>query len=125
MALPDEEEKILDYWDSIEIIKLTLEAKKPKGKNYFTEGPPTANGLPGVHHVYSRSVKDIILRFKFMEGYWVPRKAGWDTHGLPVELEIEKELGLKTKKDILDYGIDNFNKKCRSISISLVNLNNC
>jgi len=113
MTLPEEEQKILDYWDSIDIIKLILEAKKPLGNYYFTEGPPTANGLPGVHHVYSRSIKDIILRFKFMEGYWVPRKAGWDTHGLPVEIEIEKELGLKTKKDILDYGIDNFNKKCR------------
>ncbi len=113
MTLPEEEQKILEYWDSINIIKLILEAEKPLGRYEFTEGPPTANGLPGVHHVYSRSVKDIILRFKFMEGFWVPRKAGWDTHGLPVELEIEKELGLQTKKDILDYGIDNFNKKCR------------
>ena len=111
MSLPEEEQKILDYWDSISIIKLILEAKKPLGRYQFTEGPPTANGLPGIHHVYARSIKDIILRFKFMEGYWVPRKAGWDTHGLPVELEVEKELGLKTKKDILDYGIDNFNKK--------------
>ncbi|MHA1291898.1 MAG: isoleucine--tRNA ligase [Promethearchaeota archaeon] len=113
MSLPEEEKKILEYWDSISIIKLILDASKPKGRFQFTEGPPTANGLPGIHHVYSRSVKDIILRFKFMEGYWVPRKAGWDTHGLPVELEIEKELGLKTKKDILDYGIANFNQKCR------------
>jgi len=113
MTLPEEEQKILDYWDSIDIIKLVLDAKKPLGKYEFTEGPPTANGLPGVHHVYSRSVKDIILRFKFMEGYWVPRKAGWDTHGLPVEIEIEKKLGLKSKKDIVEYGIDNFNKKCR------------
>lgn len=113
MTLPEEEEKILDYWDSISIIKLILDVKKPKGKFEFTEGPPTANGLPGVHHVYARSIKDIILRFKFMEGYWVPRKAGWDTHGLPVELEVEKELGLKTKKDILEYGIDKFNEKCR------------
>lgn len=113
MTLPEEEEKILDYWDSIEIIKIILDAKKPKGRFQFTEGPPTANGLPGIHHVYARSIKDIILRFKFMEGYWVPRKAGWDTHGLPVELEIEKKLGLNTKKDILDYGIDNFNKQCR------------
>ncbi|MFX1443329.1 MAG: isoleucine--tRNA ligase [Promethearchaeota archaeon] len=113
MTLPEEEQKILEYWDSISIIKLILEAEKPLGRYQFTEGPPTANGLPGIHHVYSRSIKDIILRFKFMEGYWVPRKAGWDTHGLPVELEIEKELGLKTKKDILDYGIDKFNKKCR------------
>ncbi len=113
MTLPDEEQKILNYWDSISIIKLILDAKKPKGRFQFTEGPPTANGLPGIHHVYGRSIKDIILRFKFMEGYWVPRKAGWDTHGLPVELEVEKALGFKTKKDILDYGIDKFNQKCR------------
>ncbi|MFX0186821.1 MAG: isoleucine--tRNA ligase [Candidatus Hodarchaeota archaeon] len=113
MSLAEEEEKILEYWDSINIIKLIIEAKKPLGRYEFTEGPPTANGLPGVHHVYARSIKDIILRFKFMEGYWVPRKAGWDTHGLPVELEVEKELGLKIKKDILDYGIDKFNDKCR------------
>ncbi len=113
MDLASEEQKILDYWDSISILDLVLKAKKPKGRYQFTEGPPTANGLPGVHHVYSRSIKDIIIRFKFMEGYWVSRKAGWDTHGLPVELEIEKELGLNKKKDILDYGIKNFNDKCR------------
>ncbi|MFO8020529.1 MAG: isoleucine--tRNA ligase [Promethearchaeia archaeon] len=114
MNLPEEEQKILDYWSDISILELIINADKPKGRYQFTEGPPTANGLPGIHHVYSRSIKDIILRFKFMEGYWVPRKAGWDTHGLPVELEIEKELGLKTKKDIVDYGIAEFNEKCKS-----------
>ncbi|MHA1726133.1 MAG: isoleucine--tRNA ligase [Promethearchaeota archaeon] len=113
MNLASEEEKILQYWDDIAILDLVLNAKKPKGRFQFTEGPPTANGLPGVHHVYSRSVKDIIIRFKFMEGYWVTRKAGWDTHGLPVELEVEKELGINTKKEILDYGIKQFNDKCR------------
>ncbi len=113
MPLPEEELKILEYWDSISIIKLILGAKKPKGRFQFTEGPPTANGMPGIHHVYARSIKDIVLRYKFMDGYWVPRKAGWDTHGLPVELEVEKALNLSTKKDILDYGIENFNKKCR------------
>ena len=66
MALPEEEQKILDYWDSIDILKLILSAKKPLGIYEFTEGPPTANGLPGIHHVYSRSVKDIIMRFKFI-----------------------------------------------------------
>ncbi|MFX1260346.1 MAG: class I tRNA ligase family protein, partial [Promethearchaeota archaeon] len=113
MNLAKEEEKILEYWDSISIIKLMLNAKKPKGRFQFTEGPPTANGLPGVHHVYARAIKDIIIRFKFMNNFWVSRKPGWDAHGLPVEIEIEKELGLKTKKDILDYGIDKFNEKCR------------
>ena len=113
MSIPEEEKKILEYWDSISIISLILDAKKPKGRFQFTEGPPTANGLPGIHHVYARSIKDIIMRYKFMCGYWVPRKAGWDTHGLPVEIEVEKQLGLRTKKDILDYGIANFNEKCR------------
>ncbi|MFX1396092.1 MAG: isoleucine--tRNA ligase [Promethearchaeota archaeon] len=113
MPFPEEELKILEYWDSISILKLLLDAKKPKGRFQFTEGPPTANGKPGIHHVYARSIKDIIIRYKFMDGYWVPRKAGWDTHGLPVELEVEKELNLSTKKDILNYGINNFNKKCR------------
>ncbi len=113
MTLPEEEKKILEYWDSISMIDLVLKAKKEKGRFQFTEGPPTANGLPGIHHVYSRSIKDIILRYRFMEGYHVPRKAGWDTHGLPVELEVEKELHFTKKKDILDYGIDKFNKKCK------------
>nr|MDO8117219.1 class I tRNA ligase family protein [Candidatus Sigynarchaeota archaeon] len=113
MTLPDEEAKILEYWDSISMIDLVLNAKKAKGRFQFTEGPPTANGLPGIHHVYSRSIKDIILRYKFMDDYYVPRKAGWDTHGLPVELEVEKELGFTKKKDILDFGIGKFNAKCK------------
>nr|MDO8110923.1 class I tRNA ligase family protein [Candidatus Sigynarchaeota archaeon] len=98
MTLPEDESKILDYWDSISINTLILNAKKPKGRFQFTEGPPTANGLPGIHHVYSRSIKDIIMRYKFMDGYWVQRKAGWDTHGLPVELEVEKALKFTKKK---------------------------
>jgi len=71
----------------------------------FYEGPPTANGRPGIHHVLSRVFKDVILRYRTMKGYYVPRRAGWDTHGLPVELEVEKELGFKSKKDIEEYGI--------------------
>src|SRR3990167_6675688 len=79
----------------------------------FYEGPPTANGKPGVHHVISRVFKDIIPRFKTMQGYHVDRKGGWDTHGLPVELEVEKQLGFKNKLDIEAYGIEAFNQKCR------------
>ncbi len=108
-----EEEKIIEYWKSIDIINKLKSAKKPKGLFSFTEGPPTANGKPGVHHVLSRSMKDIILRYRFMKGYWIPRKAGWDTHGLPVEIEVEKELGLHSKKEVLKYGIAEYNKKCR------------
>src|SRR4030067_3550660 len=80
----------------------------------FYEGPPTANGKPGVHHVISRVFKDVIARYKTMKGYYAPRKAGWDTHGLPVELEIEKKLGFTSKADIENYGIDKFNALCRN-----------
>ena len=79
----------------------------------FYEGPPTANGEPGIHHVISRTIKDLVCRYKTMQGYRVERKAGWDTHGLPVELEVEKELGLNSKPKIEEYGIEKFNAKCR------------
>ncbi len=79
----------------------------------FYEGPPTANGLPGSHHVLSRVFKDIFPRFKTMRGYQVPRKAGWDCHGLPVELEVERRLGIDGKEQIEDYGVAKFNALCR------------
>ena len=109
--LPKLEEKILAFWDEHKVFEKSLEQKE---KEYvFYEGPPTANGRPGVHHILSRAFKDIIPRFKTMQGYRVPRKAGWDTHGLPVEIEVEKQLGLKSKKEIEAYGIKQFNEKCR------------
>ncbi|HBE76911.1 MAG TPA: hypothetical protein DDW65_03900, partial [Firmicutes bacterium] len=79
----------------------------------FYEGPPTANGKPGIHHVLARTLKDTICRYKTMQGYQVHRKAGWDTHGLPVEIEVEKQLGISSKPEIEAYGIEAFNKKCR------------
>ena len=79
----------------------------------FYEGPPTANGRPGLHHVWARVFKDLYPRFQTMRGHDVPRKGGWDCHGLPVELEVEKELGLATKHEIEAYGIDEFNQRCR------------
>ncbi|OGZ28664.1 MAG: hypothetical protein A2931_03625 [Candidatus Niyogibacteria bacterium RIFCSPLOWO2_01_FULL_45_48] len=107
------ETEILEYWQKNKIFEQTL-AKTKKGKPFvFYEGPPTANGKPGIHHVEGRSFKDVILRYKTMRGFRVPRVAGWDTHGLPVEVEVEKELGLKSKKEIEEYGIEAFNKKCR------------
>ncbi len=109
----EKEEKILKYWQEKEIFKKTLEKKSPKGDFVFYEGPPTANGLPGIHHLEARAFKDAIPRYKTMLGYRVRRKGGWDTHGLPVELQVEKELGLKSKKDIEKYGIGEFNNKCR------------
>ncbi|MEA2015684.1 MAG: isoleucine--tRNA ligase [Actinomycetota bacterium] len=107
------EEKILKFWDKNNIFKKTLEKNKGKERFVFYEGPPTANGAPGVHHILSRVYKDIFPRYKTMKGYDVPRKAGWDTHGLPVELEVEKELNINSKKEIEEIGIEKFNKMCR------------
>lgn len=107
------EEEILKFWEENKIFDKTLEKEAPKGEFVFYEGPPTANGMPGIHHLESRSFKDAIPRYKTMRGYHVRRRAGWDTHGLPVEIEVEKELGFTGKKDIEEYGIEEFNKKCR------------
>jgi isoleucyl-tRNA synthetase len=110
---PKIEEDVLSFWDHERIFQKTLEKPSPRGRFVFFEGPPTANGRPGIHHIESRAFKDIVLRFRTMQGYLVERKAGWDTHGLPVELEVEKELGFTGKKDIEAFGIANFNKKCK------------
>lgn len=107
------EEKVLDFWKKNKIFEKSLDKNKDCQKFIFYEGPPTANGEPGVHHVLSRVFKDIFPRYKTMKGYNVPRKAGWDTHGLPVELEIEKKLGINSKKEIESIGIEKFNKLCR------------
>lgn len=107
------EKKILKLWKKEKVFEKSIENRK-KAKNFvFYEGPPTANGRPGIHHVLSRVYKDVICRYKTMRGFRVLRKAGWDTHGLPVELEVEKKLGLKSKKDIEKYGVAKFNKKCK------------
>ncbi|MGC9046576.1 MAG: class I tRNA ligase family protein [Minisyncoccia bacterium] len=111
--LPAIEEKILNWWEENKVFEKSLEKNKNHKKFVFFEGPPTANGKPGIHHILARSFKDIILRFKTMSGFYVPRKSGWDTHGLPVELEVEKTLGFKTKKDIEQFGIAEFNKLCK------------
>ncbi len=112
-SFPKLEERVLDFWEKNKIFEKSVRQRKGKKKFVFYEGPPTANGKPGVHHVEARAFKDVILRYKTMRGYFVPRRAGWDTHGLPVEIEVEKTLGLKNKKDIEAYGVAAFNKKCR------------
>ncbi len=113
LNLPQREEKILEFWEAHNIFQETLKKNK-KGKRFvFYEGPPTANGLPGIHHVLARAFKDIVLRYKTMRGFFVPRRAGWDTHGLPVEIEVEKMLGFKIKQDIEHFGIAAFNKKAK------------
>ena len=107
------EERVLEFWGKEKIFQKTLEKKSPEGEFIFYDGPPTANGMPGIHHLIPQSFKDAIPRYKTMRGYHVRRKGGWDTHGLPVELLVEKELGLKSKKEIESYGIALFNQKCK------------
>ena len=110
---PQVEEEILNLWKSSNIFERSIEARKGAQRFVLYEGPPTANGSPGIHHVLSRVFKDIIPRYKVMKGYYAPRIAGWDTHGLPVELEVEKELGFSGKAQIEEYGVDRFNERCR------------
>ena len=116
------EEAILAFWEREHIFEKSLQKKSPKGDFVFYEGPPTANGKPGIHHLESRAFKDAIPRYKTMRGYRVPRRAGWDTHGLPVELEVEKQLGFRGKPDIEKYGIATFNKKCRESVFAYIDL---
>ncbi len=115
------EEAILEFWKENEIFQKSLKKESPNGEFVFYEGPPTANGRPGVHHLESRAFKDALPRYKTMRGYHVPRRAGWDTHGLPVELEVERELGFSGKKDIEAYGVKEFNEKCRESVFKYVN----
>jgi len=105
--------KVIDFWEKNGIFEKTIERRK--GAKYFSfyEGPPTVNGKPGIHHLMARTLKDSVCRYKTMTGYYVRRQAGWDTHGLPVEIAVEKELGLSSKADTLKYGIENFNRKCK------------
>jgi len=110
--LPSLEEENLKKWEQKKIFRQVMD-KKTRGNFVFFEGPPTANGKPGIHHILARSFKDVILRFKTMQGFHIDRKAGWDTHGLPVELEVEKQLGFTKKQDIEAYGIAKFNAGCR------------
>ncbi|WAW15615.1 isoleucine--tRNA ligase [Peptostreptococcus equinus] len=112
-GIAQSEEKTLKRWKEDNILERVLEKGKNDPTYVFFEGPPTANGNPGIHHVISRTLKDWVCRYKTMNGYRVPRKAGWDTHGLPVELQVEKELGLSDKKEIENYGIEEFCDRCR------------
>ena len=107
------EENVLKFWKQAGIFKKTVEQRKGGPEYVFYEGPPTANGKPGVHHVLARAFKDMFPRYKIMRGYHVSRRGGWDTHGLPVEIEVEKQLGFTNKQQIDDYGIDKFNELCK------------
>jgi len=111
--LPALEHDVLTRWEQAGVFARTLEQTADGPLWVFYEGPPTANGKPGAHHVEARVFKDLFPRFKTMQGYHVPRRAGWDCHGLPVELAVEKELGFTGKRDIEEYGVAEFNAKCR------------
>ncbi|MFC1937807.1 isoleucine--tRNA ligase [Chloroflexota bacterium] len=110
---PEVEERIVDQWRRTNIFDRSVDIRQGGPRFVLYEGPPTANGSPGIHHVLSRVFKDIIPRYKAMKGYYAPRIAGWDTHGLPVELEVEKQLGFSSKAEIERFGIDKFNARCR------------
>jgi isoleucyl-tRNA synthetase len=116
------EEQILDFWHQNKIFEKSLKIRENAPTFIFNEGPPTANGRPGIHHVLSRTIKDIVNRYKSMKGYLVPRKAGWDTHGLPVEIAVEKKLGLTQKNEIEKYGIEKFNRACRELVDEHINM---
>ena len=113
LDFPKLEKRILEFWEREGIFQKSMDQRAGGECFVFFEGPPTANGMPGVHHVQSRTFKDLVCRYKTMKGYQVLRKGGWDTHGLPVEIEVEKALGLETKDQIIEYGIDRFNAKCK------------
>ena len=112
-SLPDLEEKVLEFWDGDKTFRRSTDERPDAPRYVFFEGPPTANGHPGAHHVLARTVKDTVCRYKTMKGFLVERKAGWDTHGLPVEIEVEKQLNLESKEDIEHYGVAKFIEKCR------------
>jgi isoleucyl-tRNA synthetase len=104
---------VLEKWKKDRVFQQSIDTREGKEPFIFFEGPPSANGLPGIHHVMARSIKDIFCRYKTLKGFQVKRKAGWDTHGLPVELGVEKELGI-TKEDIgTKISVDDYNKACK------------
>ena len=105
--------RVLEQWETNKVFEKSITSREGKEPFIFFEGPPSANGLPGIHHAMGRSIKDIFCRYKTLKGYQVKRKAGWDTHGLPVELKVEKELGI-TKEDIgSKISVDDYNNKCK------------
>ena len=110
---PTLEREVIEFWKRERVFRRSVDRPAPQGEWVFYEGPPTANGKPGVHHVIARAYKDLFPRFKTMQGYRVGRKGGWDTHGLPVEIAVEKRLGFSSKQQIEEFGIAEFNKLCR------------
>ena len=110
---PELERKVLAWWEAHDIFKKSISQREGAPSYTFYEGPPTANGTPGIHHAMARAIKDIFCRYHTMKGFRVERKGGWDTHGLPVEIEVEKELGLESRAQVIAYGIERYNAACR------------
>jgi isoleucyl-tRNA synthetase len=119
-SFPALEERVLERWRERDVFHESIRRREDGPGFVFYEGPPTANGRPGSHHVLARVFKDVFPRYKTMRGHQVHRKAGWDTHGLPVELEVERELGIKSKEDIEAYGVAEFNQRCRESVLKYV-----
>mgnify|MGYP001183484508 CR=1 FL=1 len=115
LSYPKLEESVLEFWDANTVFQTVQDARKDAPVFSFYEGPPTVNGRPGIHHVLARTIKDTICRYRTMRGYAVRRQAGWDTHGLPVEIAAEKRLGITDKAQIESIGVDVFNKECKAI----------
>ena len=113
VSFPELDARILEHWKERDVFRRAGTEREGAPRFMLYDGPPTANGSPGIHHVLARIFKDVMCRYKTMKGYQVLRKGGWDTHGLPVELGVEQELGLTSKRDIEEYGIEEFNRKCR------------
>ena len=122
MPIAELQQKQADQWKEAGLLEKCVDTREGHEKFVFFEGPPTANGKPGIHHVMARTLKDSVCRFKTMQGYQIKRKAGWDTHGLPVEIEVEKKLGMSGKQDIEKYGIKDFCDQCRDSVFSYESL---
>ncbi len=116
------EQEILKFWQENQIFEKSVSTRSDEKPFTFYEGPPTANGKPGIHHVMARTLKDLVCRYKTLQGYQIHRKAGWDTHGLPVEIEVEKQLGIKNKSEIKDYGVEKYNAACRDSVFTYMDL---
>jgi isoleucyl-tRNA synthetase len=121
-SYPEIEKQILEFWKENKIFEKSVSSRDENKSFTFYEGPPTANGKPGIHHVMARTLKDLICRYKTLQGYRVERKAGWDTHGLPVEIEVEKTLGIKHKSEVVEYGIEKYNQKCKESVFTYLDL---
>ncbi len=122
ISYPKIEEEILKFWQENKIFEKSISTRDENKSFTFYEGPPTANGKPGIHHVMARTLKDLVCRYKTLKGFRVERKAGWDTHGLPVEIEVEKLLGIKHKSEVIEYGIEKYNQKCRESVFTYLDL---